>query len=67
MTTTYSRNMNSKPKADESQRAKRKCLMCRRDFMSEGPHNRRCKPCRNLVNNAEYGGVDEQPYRVLRG
>lgn len=24
----------------------RPCLCCQRDFRSEGPHNRLCKPCR---------------------
>ncbi len=25
----------------------RKCMTCRTSFLSEGPHNRMCGPCRN--------------------
>ena len=34
----------------------RPCLRCRRDFPSEGIHNRMCDPCRN------YAPVTDSPY-----
>jgi hypothetical protein len=30
----------------------RKCLTCGVNFLSEGPHNRMCSPCRNKASNA---------------
>lgn len=39
----------------KSKMTKRKCLTCSATFLSEGPHNRMCAPCRS--GKSEWGGV----------
>ena len=36
---------------------KRSCMTCRAPFMSEGPHNRMCTPCRKAANETYEGAV----------
>jgi hypothetical protein len=31
---------------------RRRCLRCDREFLSEGPHNRLCQPCREFLAGA---------------
>ncbi len=31
---------------------KRRCLMCGKNFLSKGPHNRRCKKCSQKIAQA---------------
>lgn len=49
--------MNKAARRDAG-RTKRKCLCCRKEFMSEGSHNRMCDPCRRL------GTEIQSPYGV---
>lgn len=43
-------------------RTPRKCMCCRNTFMSDGPHNRLCKNCRN--DSRSMGPMDE-PFRCV--
>lgn len=46
----------------------RTCLMCGRRFKSNGPHNRRCCHCNNLLEHSREGSYYQPPiYSVERG
>lgn len=47
----------SKPKPDDAERKRRKCLKCGNPFVSDGPGNRICKSCKPRVDFAA-GGID---------
>lgn len=42
---------------------RRRCLSCNQDFMSEGPHNRVCQPCKS--HEAWQAGVDDMSALAL--
>ncbi|OLF81254.1 hypothetical protein AWH62_00845 [Maricaulis sp. W15] len=40
----------------KGRRSERPCLTCERSFMSDGPHNRMCDPCRRDAAGKAYLG-----------
>ena len=40
------------------------CLCCDRTFLSDGPHNRICKPCRETVEFTAGDGIPSPVYHV---
>ena len=40
--------------ANREQRTERRCLQCRKPFLSEGPHNRLCDYCRKGSAHTEF-------------
>jgi len=38
-----------KPVRSRPRMKRRLCLRCDREFLSEGPHNRLCQPCREFL------------------
>lgn len=51
ITNPHARGINNE-RVENPQRAIRTCLYCGSEFMSDGPSNRRCAPCRKVLNNA---------------
>jgi hypothetical protein len=43
---------------------RRLCLRCEREFLSEGPHNRLCQPCREFLTAAPTP-IEEYPLGYL--
>jgi hypothetical protein len=44
--------MANRPKAKRAAPKRRECLRCPRVFLSDGPHNRLCQPCREFLKEA---------------
>lgn len=45
----------------------RSCLMCGKNFKSEGPHNRRCPRCNYILEHAREGTYYEPRIYSLEG
>ena len=53
---SYLKKLGLKRPRVSRRRTKRRCLQCHRLFWSEGPHNRRCGPCKQTDNEDQILG-----------